>query len=98
MSKWIPTSEKLPPASDDNDHACDVLLWVPKAEFQGGHPYLGHLRKTRMPDDQKGERNFWRIPTKGTKWTVWGWSHFEELPEPTHWMPLPDAPDWSDGE
>lgn len=96
MSEWIPTSEKLPPASDDNNHDCDVLLWVPKAKYQGGHVYLGHLRKTKTADDPEGKLNFWNIPTEGYRWVVWGWSYFEALPTPTHWMPLPDAPDCGD--
>jgi len=105
--EWIPVTERMPKASDEMTHDDDVLLYLPPYDmeplYEGGEPlhfsggvYTGHPRVNKTPADEKGEQNFWGIPTEESSWTVWGYSHFFGAPKPTHWMPLPKMPEVSE--
>lgn len=73
--------EDLPKENPLNNHKNDVLLVVEYAN--GKHKsevHIGHL-KSKTPystKNEKGDDNFWGIPTYDTNWTIWGWSYFYE--------------------
>ena len=102
--KWIPVTDRMPKASDEMTHDDDVLVYLPPYDmepmYEGGKPlhfsggiYLGHPRVTPRAADEKGEHNFWGVPTEESDWTIWGYSYFCGAPKPTHWMPLPEKPE-----
>ena len=84
MSEWIRVKDKLP----EKDRK--VLLWVGNADFpeKEYRHYIGYLGK-EIPEDDKGESNFWGIPIKACEWHIADWCYFCE-PIVTAWMPLPE--------
>ena len=90
--EWIPVTDRMPKASDEMTHDDDVLVYLPPHEHFSGGIYIGHPKVTPRAADEKGEHNFWGVPTEGSDWTIWGYSYFCGEPKPTHWMPLPDKP------
>jgi hypothetical protein len=105
--EWIPVAERMPKASNKMTHDDDVLVYIPpynrELTYEGGKPlhfsggfYTGHPNVTKTPVDEKGERDFWGIPTEESDWTIWGYNYFLGAPKPTHWMPLPKTPEVSE--
>lgn len=85
MSEWISVEERLPePGGKDSK----VLVYIPESKNRQHGCFLANLAPIKADD---GSGNFWGLPTPGSKWTVWGFSYFEE-PNITHWMPLPEPP------
>lgn len=90
MMNWISVNDRLPETDGESSHKYDVLVYIPKRDGTAQHGiYIGKLLK--VEPDTNGSGNFWRYPTPGSPWTVWGWSYFEK-PIITHWMPLPELP------
>lgn len=89
-SKWIPVSERLPETDNTNEiNEFDVLLAVRPKKHPERTPQV-YIGKQRPVEGDDGSGNFWDIKIAPCKWTIWGWSYFQE-PEVLAWMPLPKA-------
>lgn len=81
MNEWISVEDRLPETDNENSHTHDVLVYIPQRDKCRQYGiYLGKLKRIEADD---GSRNFWRVPTDASDWTVWGWSYFEH-PVVTH--------------
>lgn len=74
--------DDLPSINPTNTHENDVYLYVEFRTSKGlknGY-YIGHLRdkKPYIIKKEKGDDNFWGVPTYETNWLVWGLSVFFE--------------------
>ena len=83
--QWIPCSERLP------ETGTNVLLYIPPRDGVNQQGIRIGYRDERnpIPEDEKGERNFWGIRTYGGEWNVTGWGYYDR-PIPAAWMPLPE--------
>lgn len=87
--EWISVNERIPRRKKHCKYSRDVLLFVPKRDGCCQHGiYIGRLES--IPADD-GSGNIFGIKLPGSKWSISGWSYYED-PVPVCWMEIPKGP------